>query len=168
MGRGGLLLLAVRGCLVLLLTGGSLISPAQVRVGRGGLLLLPVCGRLVHLSGQRQPSSVSVSPRTRVRGTRRHFFSGRPLAAWPICVAGGETTPTRDDVMGDAAVYLLTVRNLPPRARARGARQSISMTVRGRSAPSAAATSSSRGGLLPSAIPIVMPRPIFCWPGPFF
>merc|ERR1712086_1159718 len=115
-GRGGTLLLAVRGCLVLLLTGGSLISPARVRVGRGGLLLLPVRGRLVHLRGQRQPSSDSVSPRTRVRGTRRHFFSGRPLAAWPTCVAGGETPPTHDDVNGGAAVYLLTVRDHPPRA----------------------------------------------------
>jgi len=167
-GRGGPLLLAVRGCLVLLLTGGSLISPARVRVGRGGLLLLPVRGPLVHFLDQRQPSSDSVSPRTRVRGTRRPLFSGCLLAAWPTCVAGGETTPTRDDVKGGAAVYLLTVRDHPPRARARGARQTIFMAVRDCSASSTAVTSSSHGGLLPSAIPIVMPQPIFCWPGPFF
>ena len=55
-------------------------------------------------------------------------------AAWPTCMDGGKTAPTRDDLRGGNAVYLLTVDNLPPPARARWARQSISLTVHGGSA----------------------------------
>ena len=153
-GAAAFLMIAVRGCLVLLLTSGSLTFPARGRVGRGSPLLLAARGRLVHLRGQRQPPSpredargAAALPFLAVRGRlvpsdQRRAPSLRlspyesawdaaalllwpSVAAWPTCVAGGETSPTRDDVRGGAAVHLLTVRDHPPRARARGARQSI-------------------------------------------